>query len=199
MMSFGGLLVSLPLILSCLQQAANPVNNPGFESSAEEPIGWQRAYTSLYFEGQVSDIAHSGAHSLFLQDHSGVTWGFFRQFVRLESNKQYRVRAWVRVDGGRAVMWVQDADANGATLGQSVNQRAYLDSLEYEPLVPGFLSRQQARGDLDWHLMEMTVNLKEPAKGLAIRLGSYFAPSRIWFDDITVTAVPESEGSESNN
>jgi len=190
----GALVGVLFWALSAALLAAEPVASFGFEDPADAREGWVVAYNSLMFSGKVADVARTGAHSLYLRDYVGITWGFWARTVPLETPGDYRVRAWVRMRGGEAVLWVQARDAAGATCPGS-EQRAYLRSHTYPDLVPGFVPAEYLQGvnDDGWHPLELTLRVPDGVAELHVRLGSYFAPSTLWFDDLSIDLV---EGGE---
>jgi len=173
--------------------AGEPIASFSFEG-LDARAGWALEASPLQFTGSVADAARTGEHSLHLQDHVGITWGFWACYLPLTEPGAWRVRAWVRMRGGEAVMWVQARDATRAVL-PGAEDRAYLRSYTYPDLVPGFIPAEYLKGvnDDGWHPLELTVRVPEGIAELYVRLGSYFAPSTLWFDDVTIERVEEGE------
>ncbi len=162
------------------------LTNPGFEHESAF-TGWQRPGPPLFRTG-ISSVARSGRKSAMVADDLGLTWGLFQQRVPIPQGV-YNVRAWVRVDGGYAFLWVERMDGRGKVLG---SKRDYVPvSHRLNPLVPDFVHPDHVVGDDSWQPLEVSIDVEPPTEYLNLKFGSYFMPGRMYFDDVTVEEAKE--------
>ena len=67
-----------------------------------------------------------------------------------------------------------------------MEKRVYQISHRLNPMVPDFVLAEYMKGDEKWHPLQIEVKVKPPVKYLNIRLGSYFTPGRMYFDDVSI-------------
>jgi len=159
---------------------ANLVVNPGFEDD-QTFKGWA-VPNKFYFKTSLSPAARTGRRCAMLEDNLGVTWGYFQQKVAVKPGK-YDVQAWCRLDGGYGFLWVQCLDTKSKAVW---NERITLRSERMNTVVPDFVPAEYMIGDDKWHLVSIPVEVKAPAEFILVKLGTYFCPGRMYFDDVSI-------------
>ncbi len=109
--------VAVMLGLACAVSAwaQNIIANGDIETGGRQsPLGWQNHIAEGDYEFLISDQAHSGKRCLAIRAREGVTEGWARWYTTdlyLLEGAVYRLRAWVRTEGGGiAQLWVPSDD-----------------------------------------------------------------------------------------
>ena len=144
----------------------NLVKNAGFEEGA---LHWQISADSAVV---VSDIAHSGNHSLFYDNPSASRYKLFFQNVQVQPGQHLQFSVWVKGEG-----------VGGSGAGLYMQSYAGVNFMGGS--YPGGI-----KGTFDWKQVtgEYTVlpNTTGSSVGLFLKKG---ATGKVWFDDVEVRIV----------
>jgi len=163
------LLTFMLLALSAINIAAQtPVNitNPGFEDGAN---GWTLPSNFTV----VNDTAHTGTHSLRLQNTNPGVYQLASQDLKVDRDIMYHIAVWVKTAGVTgtdtgATLCLEYWDKNGTYLGGG-----YPNGI---------------KGDNDWTMVQGDTSLVPP-KAAKVALTLYLRKTMTgtaWFDDVTI-------------
>ncbi len=169
------LFLSLGIVLSaaCISHAVtavphvNLIKNPGFEKGSSEwktdPARWQ----------VVSDVSHSGRHSLRIENDDKASYTLASQPIPCVTERVYRMKVRIRTDG------VEGADSGAPICLEWYNKEGQYLGGSYPPGI---------KGTNEWTLLEANSKLI-PEDAATMRAVVYLrqgCTGTAWFDDVSV-------------
>lgn len=174
------LFLSLGIVLSaaCISHAVtavphvNLIKNPGFEKGSSEwktdPARWQ----------VVSDVSHSGRHSLRIENDDKASYTLASQPIPCVTERVYRMKVRIRTDG------VEGADSGATICLEWYNKEGQYLGGSYPPGI---------KGTNEWTLLEANSKLI-PEDAATMRAVVYLrqgCTGTAWFDDVSVELTEE--------
>jgi hypothetical protein len=163
---------------SDFEQGVSGPFNWGFSTARPDLLSAQWSEEALYGEKGVSVKATSGEMSGY--------WG--QRGVSVEPHESLLLSAWVRMGGGRVLMYVIGYDGRVSPPKQVYNdRRLYLSAAADHPLYPVFAKAELLKGLVgpNWQRQRLFFQNSADATQANVSLGLYFfgsAPGEVWFD-----------------
>ncbi len=168
--------------------AANVLVNPDLgEHVADQPLAWEFGSAEPgNFEATWSAEGRTAPGSLRLLTHTGKMSGYFTQRVEVTPGDALMVQAWVRMTGGKLLVWLTGSPLLPDGTRLQFDQRYEAQSMKTFFLAPTWIKREYLRGpDPDeWFLVHKAIEIPAGMTALKVGFGSYFGAGEMWIDDI---------------
>jgi len=159
----------------------NLMANAEFEAGdATGPEGWG-AGTSIADAGSFERLTEDGRSGAFerVESFTSTTNAYLSRVTPVEPDTLYRAGAWVRIRGGTMVMWL-----HAWVEGKRFDERAYLHSWGFSPLVPEFvhLKWTDSPPPDEWQWVGREFRTWPGQEQVNMHLGAYFDRSDMDLD-----------------
>ncbi len=174
-------------MLSMAADSANPprnlIVNGGFEEGQDTPTGWRFGSAKMEnFEYSRTPDAASGRWAARVICRSDAMSGYWGQTVRVKPHTRYRLMLKVKLEFGKALIYVH---------GKMLNQRLYLNAVANDPLVPVFVPVKWAAGIVEanrWLSQSLEFDSGDET-AVSVSLGAYFKTGAMSFDDVEMHEI----------
>jgi len=170
-----------------------------FNGDCEIPTGWMNWSSDNGFANFVSDTAHSGTHSVLLEenDSNDDEMVFYSEPVPAEAGKWYLVSGWTKTEG------INTADgmfASNVTPDRDNDRIGYTFFFHKAPietnwdLVGGdqffYIDQRTGMENQDWTQLMAIAQAPEEAAGVSVRARfTSFPTGKVWYDDFSIQEV----------
>ncbi|NLF16590.1 MAG: hypothetical protein GX595_04945 [Lentisphaerae bacterium] len=170
------------------EPAANLLKNADLAAhEGVQPVAWEfSSAETANFEVGWSDDGHDGAGSLRLRTLTGAMSGYWGQHVAVTPGETLMVQAWVRLTGGKLLLWLTGSPLQPDGSRGRFDQRYEASSMKQFFLAPTWIRRDYLRGpDPErWFLVHKAMTIPDGMTDLSLKIGSYFALGEMWLDDL---------------
>ena len=170
------------------QPDANVVRNADLsEHDGDQPADWE--FSSAVPDNFVADWSSEGRPgpgSLHILTRTGKMSGYWQQLVPVKPGESVMVEGWLRLTGGKLLMWLTGSPLQPDGTRAKFDERYYAQSMKTFFLAPVWIKREYLRGpDPDeWFLVHKAITIPEGMEALKVGFGSYFEAGEMWVDDI---------------
>lgn len=171
----------------------NLVRNSSAEQQQQAWQAGEEAYTAdrtANFEFAIDTVeAHSARASMSIVSHGVEHSGYWSQAITVKGGTTYFIPLWCKAQNARVLTWI----AGRGEDGKRFDRRIYLLQGVPSHLVPLYLHPRYTteRAGQRWRLLCRTFTTPPGLSRLRVSLGSYFGEGRIWFDDVSLTPMPD--------